>query len=111
VGLRLLGQQGLRLGLLDQQRLLLLRRCRGDGERRRGPRAGPHLNGLVAAPAPPVLGTEAGLPPPDGPLPEDDDCSPERGLPPRRRRFLERPPEFPPPELEPPLREAWGVSA
>jgi len=72
------------------------------------PAHGWRKDGQVAPPAPPVLGAEASLPPPDSPLPEDDDCSPERGLPPRRRRSLERPPEFPPPELAPLLREAWG---
>ena len=62
----------------------------------------------MAPPAPPVLGAEASLPPPDSPLPEDDDCSPERGLPPRWRQSLEYLPEFPPPELAPLVREAWA---
>ena len=58
-----------------------------------------------------MLGAEAGLAPPNCPLLEDGGVSPERDFPPRRRRSLDLPAGFPPSELEPPLREAWGASA
>ena len=114
----LLGQQGLHLGCWTNSACCCCGGVgaagsgvvgRGPGRNWMAPAHGWRKDGQLEPPALPVLGAEAGLPPPDCPLLEDGGVSPERDLPLRRRRSLDLPPGFPPPKLEPPLREGcWG---
>ena len=78
---------------------------RGPGHIWMAPAHGWRMDGQGAPPAPPVLGAEAGLAPPNCPLLEDGGVSPERDLSSHWRRSFDLLPGFLPPKLEPPLRE------
>jgi len=62
---------------------------RGPGRNWMAPVHGWRKDGQLEPPALPVLGAEAGLPPPDCPLLEDGGVSPERDLPPRQQQSLD----------------------